>query len=442
MKRATLEATDENILNSIKENTYGRNAAVEEFISALDTIEGNMFISLDAQWGEGKTFYVRQIEKTLEYLTKKQWGDEKTDTESIKWLESYFQKTTLNKIELKNSYLPIYYNAWLYDSHDDPLMSLMMILGKKSEQYLKMKMGKSFLERMGSLLSSVSFSVNYNKEVSFGFEGSGIAEALKSSEEIWESIKTAEQKRELVKGILNDIVTERAQRLVIFIDELDRCRPTYAIEMLERIKHYFDDERIIFVVSVNKSQLVHTISKYYGYGFDSTGYLNKFFDHNIHMPVIKKAPLSQYNSHMLLELADGLSDYYKLSLRDKLIFEKKVTSIPSGYFDDSRFQSWCLLLFVPIIMILDLKDENEKTRFINGDSSILEKLSNEIYIVKDIIMVSAGYRSDEEYQTRFERFQKSYEYAFNGKDPGDDSIRSGIRSNFKSLCIRLSNSVE
>ena len=73
MKRLTLEATDENILNSIKDNTYNRNSDVKDFIEALDTIEGNMFISLDARWGEGKTFYVRQIEKTLEYLTRRTW---------------------------------------------------------------------------------------------------------------------------------------------------------------------------------------------------------------------------------------------------------------------------------------------------------------------------------------------------------------------------------
>lgn len=86
--------------------------------------------------------------------------------------------------------------------------------------------------------------------------------------------------------ILNDIVTEEAQKLVIFIDELDRCRPTFAIETLERIKHYFDDERIIFVVSVNKEQLIHTISKFYGASFDATAYLNKFFDMNIYLPEI------------------------------------------------------------------------------------------------------------------------------------------------------------
>ena len=53
MKRATLEATDENVLKSIKgQNSAQRNLEIKDFISALDMIEGNMFISLDARWGE------------------------------------------------------------------------------------------------------------------------------------------------------------------------------------------------------------------------------------------------------------------------------------------------------------------------------------------------------------------------------------------------------
>lgn len=76
MKRVILEATDENILQSIKEQAgTRRNTEILEFIEALEQIEGNMFISLDARWGEGKTFYVRQIEKTLEYLTLKNFGE-------------------------------------------------------------------------------------------------------------------------------------------------------------------------------------------------------------------------------------------------------------------------------------------------------------------------------------------------------------------------------
>ena len=61
MRRLTLEATDINILESIKNNTLYRNDDVKEFVETLDLIEGNMFISLDGSWGEGKTFFIRQI---------------------------------------------------------------------------------------------------------------------------------------------------------------------------------------------------------------------------------------------------------------------------------------------------------------------------------------------------------------------------------------------
>ena len=111
MKRATLEATDENILRSIQESR-GTNRCVRimEFIQTLDSIEENRFISLDARWGEGKTFYVRQIEKSLEYLTMNEFGtdDSNDKTES---LASYFAGTAIEGITLNNSYLPVYYNA-------------------------------------------------------------------------------------------------------------------------------------------------------------------------------------------------------------------------------------------------------------------------------------------------------------------------------------------
>ena len=85
--------------------------------------------------------------------------------------------------------------------------------------------------------------------------------------DIFKDIQLAEDIRQKVKEIFNEIIEEQTQKLVIFIDELDRCKPSYALEMLERIKHYFDDDRIIFIVSVNKEQLIHTISNYYGNGF-------------------------------------------------------------------------------------------------------------------------------------------------------------------------------
>lgn len=106
--------------------------------------------------------------------------------------------------------------------------------------------------------------------------------------DILSAVKTEEDIKECVRDVFNDIIVEKAEKLVIFIDELDRCKPSFAIEMLERIKHYFDDERIIFVVSLNKEQLIHTISNYYGSEFDATRYLNRFFDISVNLPEISR----------------------------------------------------------------------------------------------------------------------------------------------------------
>ena len=67
------------------------------------------------------------------------------------------------------------------------------------------------------------------------------------------SVKTAEEIRMQVKDVFESIIVENVQKLVVFVDELDRCRPAFTMEMLERIKHYFDDDRIIFVVAINSS---------------------------------------------------------------------------------------------------------------------------------------------------------------------------------------------
>ena len=50
-------------------------------------------------------------------------------------------------------------------------------------------------------------------------------------------------------------MVERGNRLIIFIDELDRCKPTFAVHLLEQIKHYIFDDRITFVFSINLEQL-------------------------------------------------------------------------------------------------------------------------------------------------------------------------------------------
>lgn len=370
MKKTTLDATDENVLQSIQDKIGNRNARISEFIKTLDSIEDNRFISLDARWGEGKTFYVRQIEKTLEYQTMKKFSTDDIQDELDK-LNPYFSKTVLEELDLEHLYLPVYYDAWLYDNHSDPLLSLLYVIVKKCGEMIDSNRTKEKSDRIKELLQSIQVNFPF-----FSINGEGVVNAF-SDKNIFEEIQLAEDIRNEVKLILDEVIEERTQKLVIFIDELDRCRPSYALEMLERTKHYFDDDRIIFIVSVNKEQLIHTISNYYGTGFDSTGYLNKFFDLEAHLPELQtydtEIIVNNQSHYRLKNISNALVKYYKLSRRDFLIYREKISKLETCMIiNDYSLEGIIASMFVPIIIMLDMKNVEEKRRFINGESNLLE----------------------------------------------------------------------
>ena len=72
--------------------------------------------------------------------------------------------------------------------------------------------------------------------------------------------------------------------LVVFIDELDRCRPSYAIELLETGKHIFSVDHVVFVLAVNRAELGKSVKVLYGDEFDAMGYLKRFFDVDFVLP--------------------------------------------------------------------------------------------------------------------------------------------------------------
>jgi len=73
--------------------------------------------------------------------------------------------------------------------------------------------------------------------------------------------------------------------LVFFVDELDRCRPSYAIEFLEMAKHLFSVQGTVFVLAINAAQLANAIRALYGEKFDAERYLRRFVDVQLDLPV-------------------------------------------------------------------------------------------------------------------------------------------------------------
>ena len=159
--------------------------------------------------------------------------------------------------------------------------------------------------------------------------------------------------------------------MVIFIDELDRCRPTFAVELLEQIKHYFDNDKITFVFSTNIKQLQYTIKKYYGEAFEAKRYLDKFFDLTISLNEINVIEYFNFVNE------NSRGDMYDFTLRDVIKFVQinkicienlRKTKNEYLYFDEKNIR-YVLTYVLPIVIGLKIKRYDQYEDFITGKDS-------------------------------------------------------------------------
>lgn len=92
----------------------------------------------------------------------------------------------------------------------------------------------------------------------------------------------AEKNLETLKSCMKELAEDKP--IILFIDELDRCRPDYAVDMLEVIKHVFDIENVKVVLVTNTKQLCAAINHRYGAEVDAQKYLDKFLKYSFALP--------------------------------------------------------------------------------------------------------------------------------------------------------------
>jgi hypothetical protein len=100
--------------------------------------------------------------------------------------------------------------------------------------------------------------------------------------------------KELVAALASSSQNPDTAKLVFFVDELDRCRPSYAIEMMECIKHLFDVEGIAFILSLDMEQLSCLVRNRYGIETRTEGYLGKLIDFTYRLPEPDRKKYSEY----------------------------------------------------------------------------------------------------------------------------------------------------
>ena len=173
------------------------------------------------------------------------------------------------------------------------------------------------------------------------------------------------------------MIQEHGNRLVFFIDELDRCKPNYAIRFLERIKHYLDDDRITFVFAVSLSQLQWTVKSYYGSEFNSTRYLDKFFDLRISLRSIDhesffSRQLDIGHNYIFETVCIEAAKYFNFSLREAERYGQMMKIAGSairkhsGGFSEANAKVFSLCYVVPIVLALQMYDIDLYNRFMAG----------------------------------------------------------------------------
>ncbi|GLI55860.1 hypothetical protein PM10SUCC1_13740 [Propionigenium maris DSM 9537] len=215
--------------------------------------------------------------------------------------KSFFAKGLKHYIEneaLKNSYLEniqvIDYNAWENDFFQEPMKTILYRIlsgvsnGAKTEIELTESLEK-ILNTCGETVGDIAQIPLFK-----------ILKILKNSDKI-DSMEEYTDYLELIektKKVLEDnsiLFDNKYTPKVIIIDELDRCRPDFSIEVLECVKHFFNIRGLFFVFLINKEQLTKSAENLFGSFGSKESYFQKFFDLEFELPKL------EFNEYLEIE---------------------------------------------------------------------------------------------------------------------------------------------
>ena len=259
----------------------------KDCIMLADIIEetgGPFTLAVDAEWGNGKTVFIRMLEAHL----------------------------------AKRDFHCVSFSAWECDFCDEPLAPLIAeIGGQASEDASTLKKIKT----KGNKLYGC-----FKKVVAATHPAAGAivesVEELAGGEETgdYDFMTPYEEYRSALEGFRKCLETfslkeENGKPLVVLIDELDRCRPDFAVNFLERVKHVFDVPSLVFVMAVNGRELASVVKSFYGCG-DGEKYLEKFFDLVFHLrnektligASLEEVGIGRFLNRVISSSAGGLHD--------------------------------------------------------------------------------------------------------------------------------------
>lgn len=358
------------------ENDYlNRQDSADVLTQFVTSVTDPMVICIDAPWGQGKTTFL------------KMW-----------------------KQHLENNNIPtLYFNAWENDFSDDALVSLIGEISSAIDEITKTgdktqvriylekvkKFGINFIKRSIPAAAKIATAGAIDFDTITEQTLSSFSELIaKEQLEKYEKSKSTLTEFRKALSVLASSITnpDDPKPLVFIIDELDRCRPNFSIEILEKAKHFFNVENIVFVLAADKTQLGHSIKAIYGSELNVNGYLRRFIDFDYVLPppekgifvkaLFRKFSFNEYfagktrsnvryeGEHALTMLTD-LFELYRLTLREQehccSLLSLAIRTTPDNY------KLHPLLLC--FLIVLKVKEPDMYKSFINEDISSYELLN-------------------------------------------------------------------
>lgn len=249
--------------------------------------------------------------------------------------KTYFAKALKNMIDSQEKHISPslychYIDIWKEDYNHKPLLALLSSLdefvGKidiiSPEQ--KKKLGEALkifsIETAKEVTSYIPFAKGLGKAIE-GF--------YSDEKSIFKDLNALKKVANLIKKAFAEF--ENTSKMIVIIDEIDRCHPEYAIEFLETLKHFFDLKNLYFILMMNENHLREKVESKFGY-IDFDMWKDKFINLEFELPNAKSQ--EKFLRYLICEKYEIQNKDLTLNTKSEIIICKK-----DGFFKSKHLNS-------------------------------------------------------------------------------------------------------
>lgn len=285
---------------------FDRKSIAEKVIKLLDAEMDFCPMAIDGGWGTGKTEFCHKLINLIkEQDAQRQKAAQEAAADAARAVENAEasvdaaaradtaaqpaedrEQTSAQAATVLPERAVIYLDAFASETVDDPLLCILAAIRDEfpdEETRKEIRQRVMSVMKMGWKVLLKALAAHLLKQ-----DGEGIWTELtdaaqdgandlidRTVDSLLDQYAHAQQN---IEALQETIAKATAQRpILFFIDELDRCRPDFALSILELVKHVFDIPGIKFIFVANLEQLKAAIRKRYGQDVDADVYLEKFF---------------------------------------------------------------------------------------------------------------------------------------------------------------------